>query len=723
MNAEGLDRRARDAAIRPQAEDVHATNDCVTASNENTPGIARESVSLSLSADIENGPHQSCSQDGSSTTARVRSNVWEHYNLIEEKGVRFAVCNVCAKKLKQAKNAGTGTLRNHILAHSKVRSASAVDRKHQTTMEIFQGKPGPSSTFYASLDSPSPNQREKLVLWMVRRNIPFAEVEDFAFRDFMFSMNPNVKLMSRSSARCDIVKLYDKMRPIMAKRISSIPGGICVSVDGWTSECQKRNYIGIVISFIEHWERKSVLLSLISTDHESHTGEVLANVVYGEMKRFNIHTKLFAMASDNGSNMVASWPILVDLCAKEGTTVDEDMHARCVCHVINIVVRAFLKRIGANLSLTSAELADNEGDYGAQLRKAGHMGHARSVNLIRYLTSYVHSSPKRLLKFRQRQCVSQRETENFIAEPEKALLPISETVTRWNSTFLMLKRALEIREALSIVLSGEGEERIFPTNETWRHIETVVSFLELFYKITQELQGDKCLTSAVPSYNELFDHLDDWNDTLCEKLDAGDTDLRRDSGMSIEAGHWLEGIEASRDLLSKYYSKTDSRLYSCVTFCDPRMRGYYWMDAGYEPIWIHKARCQVEDVYNSRYALHGRKIILSGRNGAEDEDSIQRAMKKRACVATDEVTLYAQGAVAHVSSDPLVWWKTHAAEFPGLARMSLDMLTIPATTANVERVFSQAKLILTDGRSVLDAELAGKMASLGSWSRQLGIGM
>jgi hAT family C-terminal dimerisation region len=55
--------------------------------------------------------------------------------------------------------------------------------------------------------------------------------------------------------------------------------------------------------------------------------------------------------------------------------------------------------------------------------------------------------------------------------------------------------------------------------------------------------------------------------------------------------------------------------------------------------------------------------------------------------------------------------------------MSLDMLAIPATTANVKRFFSQAKLILTDGRSVLDAELAGKMASLGSWYRQLGIGM
>jgi hypothetical protein len=34
-------------------------------------------------------------------------------------------------------------------------------------------------------------------------------------------------------------------------------------------------------------------------------------------------------------------------------------------------------------------------------------------------------------------------------------------------------------------------------------------FLEPFYKIMQELQGDKCLTSAVPFYNEVFDHLDD----------------------------------------------------------------------------------------------------------------------------------------------------------------------------------------------------------------------
>jgi hAT family C-terminal dimerisation region len=53
--------------------------------------------------------------------------------------------------------------------------------------------------------------------------------------------------------------------------------------------------------------------------------------------------------------------------------------------------------------------------------------------------------------------------------------------------------------------------------------------------------------------------------------------------------------------------------------------------------------------------------------------------------------------------------------------MSLDMLAIPATTANVERDFSKAKLILTDRSSLLDADVAGNIASMGSWFRDLGI--
>jgi hypothetical protein len=135
--------------------------------------------------------------------------------------------------------------------------------------------------------------------------------------------------------------------------------------------------------------------------------------------------------------------------------------------------------------------------------------------------------------------------------PAKILLPVTETATRWNSTFMMLKRALYIRDALSIVLSGEGEECLFPTRETWRHIKTVVSFLEPFYKVTKELQGSKCFTSAVPFYNELFDQLDDWSSSskLYEKLEGGKKEGGGNSNLSSEVLNWTDGIEASRNLI------------------------------------------------------------------------------------------------------------------------------------------------------------------------------
>jgi BED zinc finger len=158
MDAKGLDRGERDVArIRRQFEEVGATVDCISPSNSQSPSIVKEEHSLSLSANFGNGNQPSKSR-GTSTTSRVRSNVWDYYSIVEEKGLRFAVCKQCAKKLKQAKSAGTGTLRNHFLAHAKEKSAGSGGSEHQTTMAMFHGRHGPSSTFYSPLDAPIPSK-------------------------------------------------------------------------------------------------------------------------------------------------------------------------------------------------------------------------------------------------------------------------------------------------------------------------------------------------------------------------------------------------------------------------------------------------------------------------------------------------------------------------------------------------------------------------------------
>jgi hAT family C-terminal dimerisation region len=152
------------------------------------------------------------------------------------------------------------------------------------------------------------------------------------------------------------------------------------------------------------------------------------------------------------------------------------------------------------------------------------------------------------------------------------------------------------------------------------------------------------------------------------------------------------------------------------------LRGYYWLDAKYENDWIEKAKSQVREVYTAKYALHSHNVTQLSGDRVEKGDSVQRAMRKRTHSNMNELSLYEDGYPAPIGADPLAWWKLYETEFPGISRMSLDMLAIPATTANVERVFSKEKLILTDGRSLLDSDVAGKIASMGSWFRDLGIG-
>jgi hypothetical protein len=131
-------------------------------------------------------------------------------------------------------------------------------------------------------------------------------------------------------------------------------------------------------------------------------------------------------------------------------------------------------------------------------------------------------------------------------------------------------------------------------------VATTVSFLAPFYRITQGSQVDQALTSAVPSYIETFDHLDYWEAHICRKLESVTT---------AERGRWLVALDATKTLLSKHYSKTDSRLYFCVTFCDPRLRGYYRMEAQCESHWIERAKSQVRDVYKAKYVLPGHRCV------------------------------------------------------------------------------------------------------------------
>lgn len=69
------------------------------------------------------------------------------------------------------------------------------------------------------------------------------------------------------------------------------------------------------------------------------------------------------------------------------------------------------------------------------------------------------------------------------------------------------------------------------------------------------------------------------------------------------------------------------------------------------------------------------------------------------------------------------WWLQPAQQqlYPHLSQLALDILSIPAKSAEPERLFSATKLIISDVRNKLSMRLIEALAQLKSWYKLKGI--
>lgn len=152
------------------------------------------------------------------------------------------------------------------------------------------------------------------------------------------------------------------------------------------------------------------------------------------------------------------------------------LHVRCAAHIVNLVVKDGLKEV------------DN------------------SICAIRNAITYVRSSTPRLNSF---------ELRVLSGKMSRGSLPL-DCKTRWNSTYLMLSKALKFRLAFDRM---EAEDKLYneyfqetmdgkkrvgpPTRDDWDAVEGLVRFLVIFYNSTlvvfasNSVNSYKCYTEIV----------------------------------------------------------------------------------------------------------------------------------------------------------------------------------------------------------------------------------
>jgi hypothetical protein len=106
-------------------------------------------------------------------------------------------------------------------------------------------------------------------------------------------------------------------------------------------------------------------------------------------------------------------------------------------------------------------------------------------------------------------------------------------------------------------------------------------------------------------------------------------------------------------------------------------------------------------------SLPSYNVLLDLDDEDEDADSI------------DELSNYlAQPRERNLQEDQLlVWWMGRRDRWPRLFRMAMDLLSIPSMSSENERVFSQAKLVVTSQRHRLHYTTVNKLVCLKAWNK------
>jgi hypothetical protein len=75
---------------------------------------------------------------------------------------------------------------------------------------------------------------------------------------------------------------------------------------------------------------------------------------------------------------------------------------------------------------------------------------------------------------------------------QKGLMIVSDNATRWNSTYLMIHRALKLRHQITLIciMNMKDLKEDILSEDKWDQLKEIEAILMPFYKVTKRLEGN-----------------------------------------------------------------------------------------------------------------------------------------------------------------------------------------------------------------------------------------
>jgi hypothetical protein len=186
------------------------------------------------------------------------------------------------------------------------------------------------------------------------------------------------------------------------------------------------------------------------------------------------------------------------------------------------------------------------------------------VDNIRESIKYLCSSTSRKQMFRE---IVAREGITCKRKPSL------DVITRWNSTYLMLKTALKFRKAFGVLESEDQKYTYLPSPEEWESVGILCNLLKVFKKATKVISGFK-----YPTTNLYFHHMWKIKMELKTELQTAEQEgnynsevVVADQAKSRFLKEMIKLLKEMKKKFNKYWNKSHITLCVPVVF-DPRFK-------------------------------------------------------------------------------------------------------------------------------------------------------
>ena len=523
-------------------------------------------------------------------------------------------------------------------------------------------------------------------------NQPFSIVEDLGFTRLVKQLMPKYCLPSRKYFTSNVVpSIHTSVMEKVKKNVKEAEH-ISFTTDIWTT-LSNDAFISLTGHCLgKNFDQDTVVLRVLPFPG-SHTADNISLMIKDAIHEFNIEaSKIHLIVHDNGANVVKG----VENTGYDGLS--------CFLHTLQLVIHDCI--------LEQRTVKDIIAD-------------------CRKIVTHFSHSPLACSKLEALQ------EENKL--PKHVL--IQNVPTRWNSTYFMLERIFEQKNAIVKYCADSTHLPSFDGNK-WSLIGKMTSLLKIFHKTTIRLSERKCLSSEIipqvqflnlfidkalvderftglgstlsalkASFTKRFErYTSDYNTILATYLDPRyknalfKVDPTNDSckvnATNIESELFntqvrikeLKDAENTADLIDAVSSSIESDEGSQV---------------GGEAVLEEAIEYDFDDCFEELLASNNTKSTNKSASSTSGKTTPKSRSKETAAAEpfiSIDIARYLTMEVEPKDGNPLQWWKDNMSLLPSLAPLARKYLSSPPSSIESERLFSIGGNIYSPHRNRLTAD-------------------